>query len=165
MSPNGAGHTYYRDYNILLLRSQILFSDDLESHLSHFLSDNLEYSRQISIVQFPLLNFLLIYAFLIDYKEEARATDYNKSSGLWHTEINSNPSILMRTELSSNVLCSKRQWFWSHFTPKTSNLAEKGFTHFPIKSILKRSRAFERWRKSLHALYHLFVNKEAISLP
>lgn len=136
MLPNGAGHTYYRGYNILLLRSQILFSDDLESHLSHFLSDNLEYSRQISIVQFPPLN-LLIYAFLIEYsKEEARVTNYNKSNGLWHTEINSNPSVLMLTELSSNVLCSKRQWFWSHFTPKTWNLAGKGFIHFPIKSIL-----------------------------
>lgn len=136
MPPNGAAHTYYRGYNILLLRSQILFSDDLESHLSHFLSDNLEYSTQISIVQFPLLNLLLIYAFFIECKAAAKATKYNKSSGLWHTEINSNPSILTLTELGSNVLCSKRQWFWSHFTPKTSNSAGKGFLHFPIKSIL-----------------------------
>lgn len=136
MPPNGAAHTYYSGYNILLLRFQILFSDDLESHLSHFLSDNLEYSRQISIVQFSLLNLLLIYAFLIECKAAAKATKYNKSSGLWHTEINSNPSILMLTELGCNVLCSKKQWFWSHFTPKISNLGGKGFLHFPIKSIL-----------------------------
>lgn len=58
----------------------MLFSDDLESHLSHFFNDHLEYSRPISTVQFPLLS-LLIYVFLIECKEEAKATNI-KSSGL-----------------------------------------------------------------------------------
>lgn len=59
----------------------MLFSDDLESHLSHFFTDHLEYSRPISIVQFPLLSLLLIYVFLIECKAAAKATTI-KSSGL-----------------------------------------------------------------------------------
>lgn len=162
MPSNGASHTYYRGYNILLLKFQILFSDDLESHPSHFLSDNLEYSRKSQQHNF-LLNLLLIYVFITERKKEAKAINYVKSSGFWYTEINPNPSILRLTELSFNVWQQEIIILIPLYS-QNINSAGKDLFIF-LSNLFCSDQGLLRSREKVYMPFIIQFNKKAISLP
>lgn len=68
----GWPHFITDDITYLKQKSQTIFSNELKSHLSHFLNDNLKCGRQISIVQFPLFKFVNLHIPLLKAKRRPK---------------------------------------------------------------------------------------------